>query len=259
MHTLGPGAPALLSFGVVTLVGIIAGVQNSLAGGGSFLTFPVLLLSGLGPRAANVTSALALFPGQLVTGYASRHGVVALPSLSVRTLFLTSLLGGALGALLLLSTPSDFFTRLVPWLVLFATILFAWGSFIRDPASPRHRMGTASAIVAQLAISIYGGYFGGGISILMLATLTMSGWSVRGAWATKNLLAAAMNAAAVLIFAFSHDVAWRQVFALGGGAIVGGQIGAYAFRRVNEKALQICITLLGAALTVALFWRAMRG
>jgi uncharacterized membrane protein YfcA len=159
----------------------------------------------------------------------------------------------------LLATPSDFFTALVPWLVLFATALFAWGSFVRDPASPRHRLNRSSAIVSQFVIAVYGGYFGGGISILMLATLTMSGWSVRGAWATKNLLAAVMNAAAILIFAFSRDVAWKQVVVLGAGAIVGGQVGAYAFRRVNEKVLQICITLFGLGLAIGLFWHAHSG
>lgn len=259
MHALGPDAPALLRLALIGSVGCIAGVQNSLAGGGSFLTFPVLLLSGLGTRAANITSAVALFPGQLATGVASRAAVSGLPALSVRTLCLISLAGGALGALLLLATPSDFFNQLVPWLVLFATLLFAWGSFVRHPTSARRRLGTAAAIVVQLAISIYGGYFGGGISILMLATLTMSGWSVRAAWATKNLLAAAMNASAVLLFAFSHDVSWPEAGSLGAGAMLGGQIGAYAFHRVNERALQICITLLGAALAAGLFWRARAG
>jgi uncharacterized membrane protein YfcA len=259
MHLIGPGAPVLLTLAVLAIVGFIAGVQNSLAGGGSFLTFPVLLLSGLPPRAANISSAVALFPGQLMTGYGSRQGVVGIPGLSVRTLFVISVAGGALGALLLLATPSDFFTALVPWLVLFATTLFAWASFVRDPASPRHRLNRSSAILTQLVIAAYGGYFGGGISILMLATLTMSGWSVRGAWATKNLLAAVMNAAAILIFAFSRDVAWKQVVALGAGAIVGGQVGAYAFQRVNEKVLQVCITLFGLGLAIGLFWHAHRG
>jgi uncharacterized membrane protein YfcA len=257
MHWIGPAAPPWIALSAVAVVGFIAGVQNSLAGGGSFLTFPVLLLTGLDPRAANVTSAVALFPGQLATGFASRAGVIGLPELGLRTLVLISLVGGAAGALLLLATPTDFFDTLVPWLVLFATAVFAWGSFGKRSASPR-RLGTGVAFLAQLAISVYGGYFGGGISILMLAALTMAGLPVRGAWATKNLLAAVMNASAVLIFAFSADVDWKQVMLLGAGALIGGQVGAYAFHRVPERALRICIVLLGLGLTLGLFWRAAR-
>ena len=146
MHLIGAGAPAWITLSVVAVVGFIAGVQNSLAGGGSFLTFPVLLLTGLDPRAANVTSAVALFPGQLTTGFASRSGVVRLPSLSVRALVLISLVGGGAGALLLLATPTDFFNTLVPWLVLFATAVFAWGSFCRkSPSSPRRARAHAAA------------------------------------------------------------------------------------------------------------------
>jgi uncharacterized membrane protein YfcA len=247
-----------MTLSVLATVGFIAGVQNSLAGGGSFLTFPVLLLTGLGSRAANVTSAVALFPGQLAIGFTSRSAVVGLPELSVRALVWISLLGGAAGALLLLATPTDFFNALVPWLVLFATGVFAWGNFGRGAGGTRRRLSTSAAAAAQFAISIYGGYFGGGIGILMLAALTMAGLTVRGAWATKNLLAAVMNASAVLIFACSSDVAWKPVLLLGGGAIIGGQVGAYAFRRVNEKVLQVCITLLGLGLTIGLFIRAWR-
>jgi uncharacterized protein len=241
---------------LLAIVGFIAGVQNSLAGGGSFLTFPILLLTGLSPRAANVTSAVALFPGQLATGYTSRADVSGVSALSVRTLVVISLLGGALGALLLLATPTGFFNLLVPWLVLFATAVFAWGSFFRHDGAARRHLGPRAAALSQCAISIYGGYFGGGIGILMLAALTMSGLPVRNAWATKNLLAAVMNASAVLIFVFSRDVAWKQVLLVGGGAIVGGQIGAYAFSRVNEKILRVGITVLGLALTLGLFLRA---
>ena len=255
---IGPDAPAWLSLCVVLIVGFIAGVQNSLAGGGSFLTFPMLLLTGLGPRAANVTSAVALFPGQIATGYASRAGIVGLPQLSVRALVVISLCGGAAGALLLLATPTDFFAVLVPWLVLFATAVFAWGSFGPRAGSARRALGVRATIAAQLAISIYGGYFGGGISILMLAALTMAGLSVRGAWATKNLLAAVMNAAAVAIFVFSRDVDWKLTLCLGAGAISGGQAGAYLFHRINEHFLRVSIVLLGLALTVGLFWRAER-
>ena len=109
--------------------------------------------------------------------------------------------------------------------------------------------------MAQFAISIYGGYFGGGIGILMLAALTLAGLEVRTAGATKNVLAGVMNASAVAIFVFSHDVAWKQVAVVAIAAIAGGQLGAYALHRVNEKLLRACIVLLGLALTAGLFWR----
>jgi uncharacterized membrane protein YfcA len=150
------------------------------------------------------------------------------------------------------------FTALVPWLVLFATAVFFWGSFLRKPpqgdAGPP--MGTASAAAVQFLIAIYGGYFGAGIGILMLAAMTVAGMAVRNAAATKNVLAGVMNASAVLIFLFSKDVAWTQTFVVMAGALIGGQAGVYALKRVNEKILRICITILGLVLTVGLFWKA---
>jgi uncharacterized membrane protein YfcA len=167
------------------------------------------------------------------------------------------LCGGALGALLLLATPVSIFTGLVPWLVLFATLVFAWGSFFRNPVTTPYHTGPLAAGLMQFVIAIYGGYFGGGIGILMLATLTIFGQTVRNAGATKNVLAGVMNASAVAIFLFSRDVAWQQTFIVAVGAIAGGQLGAYALHRINEKILRIAITLLGFALTIGLFWRAL--
>lgn len=247
----------MLTFAVLFIAAFIAGVQNALAGGGSFLTFPALLLTGLDPRAANITSTVALFPGQIATGFAGRKAVAGLPALSFRALLIISLGGGALGALLLLATPVSIFTGLVPWLVLFATLVFAWGSFFRKQIdTPRHA-GPLGAGLTQFFIAIYGGYFGGGIGILMLAMLTIAGQAVRNAGATKNVLAGVMNASAVLIFLFSRDVAWKQTFIVAVAAIAGGQLGAHLLHRVNEKLLRICITLLGFALTIGLFWRAL--
>jgi uncharacterized membrane protein YfcA len=170
-------------------------------------------------------------------------------------LFVLSLVGGALGAVLLLATPPGIFTALVPWLVLFATVVFAWGSFFRRADASRKHLGPNTAGALQFAISIYGGYFGGGIGILMLAALTLSGLALRNAGATKNVLAGVMNASAVAIFVFSRDVAWKQVAVVAAAAIAGGQLGAYALNRVNEKVMRICIILVGIALTIGLFVR----
>jgi uncharacterized protein len=230
-----------------------AGVQNALAGGGSFLTFPALLMAGLDPQGANITSTIALFPAQVATGFTGRSEATGTASSSFTALFVISLIGGALGALLLLKTPSDIFTAMVPWLVLFATLVFAWGSFVRKVGdNPRH-LGSLAAGTLQMCISIYGGYFGGGIGILMLAVLTLSGLTLKSAAATKNVLAGVINSSAVVIFIFLHDVAWKQAAVVAIAATAGGQLGAYALPRVNERAMRLCIVLLGVGLTVGLF------
>jgi len=235
---------------------LIAGIQNALAGGGSFITFPALILFGMGVRAANITSTVALFPGQVATGFAGRSQVSGAQGLSFRMLVILSLIGGVLGALLLLATPESFFERLVPFLVLFATAVFAWGSFFRKTTEGETTLTPAQAGAAQLAIAIYGGYFGGGIGMLMLAALTLAGLPVRRAAATKNVLAAVMNASAVMIFAFSHDVHWDAALAVAVGAIAGGQIGAWMMLRVNEQYLRVGVVAIGVLLTVGLFVRA---
>jgi uncharacterized membrane protein YfcA len=234
---------------------LLAGIQNALAGGGSFITFPALLLFGMGARAANITSTVALFPGQIATGLAGRNHVSGAEGLSFRILALISLGGGAVGALLLLATPESFFSRLVPFLVLFATAVFAWGSFFRRQGDGATHLTPAAAMAAQCAIAIYGGYFGGGIGMLMLAALTLAGLPVRRAGATKNVLAGVMNASAVAIFAFSHDVHWDAALAVAVGAIAGGQAGAWLMLRVNERLLRIGVVVIGAALTIGLFVR----
>jgi uncharacterized protein len=241
------------------LASLWAGAQNALAGGGSFITLPVLMLTGMDARAANITSTIALFPAQLVMGFTGRADADSPPGLPFETLLVVSLVGGALGALILLATPASFFARLVPWLMLFATVLFAWGSFFREapkPGAPTlSPWGTAAA---QFFISVYGGYFGGGIGFLMLAALTVTGLAVRNAGATKNVLAGVMNASAVAIFVFSHDVWWPQVVVTGVAASIGGWGGAIMLRQANERALRVVVVAIGAALTIGLFSQASR-
>jgi uncharacterized membrane protein YfcA len=232
-----------------------AGVQNALAGGGSFITLPALMLTGMDARAANITSTIALFPAQVAMGWTGRKNVSGAAGLSFRILAGISLVGGALGALLLLVTPPSFFARLVPWLVLFATILFAWGSFgPKRESGPKLNRWTAAA--AQFGIAIYGGYFGGGIGFLMLAALTAAGLLMRNAGSTKNVLAAVMNASAVAIFVFSPEVRWWQAGISCAGAMIGGIAGAHMLNRVNEKALRVVVVIIGLALTIGLFVRA---
>lgn len=240
---------------LLLLAGLWAGLQNALAGGGSFITLPALILAGMSPLAANITSTVALFPGQITSGWAGRRLASGVGRLPFKALFAISIVGGALGGVLLLQTPSTVFARLVPWLVMFATGVFAWGSFLRRPTEGVARLGPVQAGLAQFGIAIYGGYFGGGIGILMLAALTMAGLSTRNAGATKNVLAGVMNASAVVLFVTSPQVHWPQAIVLGLGAIAGGLGGAWALRRVNERLLRIAIICIGVALTIGLFTR----
>lgn len=240
---------------LLCLAGLWAGAQNALAGGGSFITLPALMLTGLDARAANIASTIALFPGQVANGVAGRSITSGTDALSFKALFAISIVGGAVGGLLLLATPVKFFAALIPWLVLFATSVFAWANFGPKSLTPSAHIGPVATAVAQFFIAIYGGYFGGGIGFLMIAALSMAGLPVRNAGATKNALAGVMNASAVALFLFTAEVPWLKVLLLGASAFVGGQIGVWALRRANERALKLIVVIVGAALTVGLFWR----
>ena len=244
---------------VLFIAALWAGFQNALAGGGSFITLPVLMLTGMDARAANITSTLALFPAQLVTGATGYKQASGVGGLSIKALVIISLAGGAHGALLLLVTPSDFFAALVPWLVLFATVTYAYGSFTPRKAEAAPRIGQSGAAVAQFFIAIYGGYFGGGIGFLMLAALSAAGMAIRPSVATKNVLAGVMNASAVLVFLFSPEIHWLQAGIACAGAVAGGYAGGMMVNKVNEKALRFVVVLIGIALTVGLFIRAHQG
>ncbi|HEY4030557.1 MAG TPA: sulfite exporter TauE/SafE family protein [Caulobacteraceae bacterium] len=247
----------LLHLALLLAGSLWAGVQNQLAGGGSFITLPALMLTGMDARAANITSTVALFPGQITGGLMARKSASGAEGLSLRTLTIISLIGGAAGAVLLLLTASSIFEKMVPWLVLFATGAFAWGSFGPKGAGGHKSLGPRAAGAVQFLIAVYGGYFGGGIGFLMLAALAMSRVPVRAASATKNILAGVMNFTAVLIFLFSGQVRWVAAAVACVGALAGSYVGARLLNRVNEKALRVAVIVIGLLLTAGLFWRSL--
>lgn len=233
--------------------GLWAGLQNAVAGGGSFVTLPALMLAGLDAKVANLTSTVALFPGQITTALANRRMVSGIGAVPFSALLALALAGGALGAWLLLLTPTDLFAAMLPWLVLAATLLFARGAFGR-PVSAGH-LGRGPLIGLQGLVGIYGGYFGGGIGFLMLALFTMAGATVKAAQANKNALAAAMNFSGAAVFIVSGQVAWGSALALGAGSVVGGYAGAHAIRHLPDKALKAGVVAIGLALFAGLLWR----
>ncbi len=241
---------------IVVVAAFFAGIINAMAGGGSFLTFPALIAAGLPPIIANASSTVGLFPAQVATGVAARDGIARAAEdhrVNVPELALISLIGGLLGGLLLLATPESLFSRIVPWLILFATAVFAGGNSLH-PDSKRFRLNRAGIFIAQGAVSIYGGYFGGGVGIIMLAALTLYG--LRDIWlmnSLKILLATLMNAAAVVTFIFAGVVHWQWTIVAGVAATAGGYVGIYAARRLPAIIVRRFVVAMGVILTIYFF------
>jgi uncharacterized protein len=241
---------------LLALAAFGSGIVNSLAGGGAFLTFPTLLAAGIPAINANASSTVALCPGQFVSAFASRElfgSTDAQWRRDLLTLAVISLIGGTLGAVLLLATPSEAFSRLVPWLLLFATAVFAFGMRF-TPKDGKRWLGPTTIKAVQFVISIYGGYFGGGIGILILAALVFYGLrDIRSMNAMKVLLAALMNATASVIFAFSGRVHWLETLTMMAAAMAGGFVGARIGLVVPPVHVRIFVIAVGCVLTVYFF------
>ena len=246
--------PGVAIFVILFLGAFWAGAQNAIAGGGSFITLPILMLTGLDARAANIASCIALFPAQAASGWKSWPMAQGVGKLKLAHLLLLSLAGGAVGALVLLATPVKLFAGLVPWLVLFATAAFAWGSFGPKPKQAREERLLRTALI-QFLLGGYGGYFGGGNGFLLMAHLTLAGQGVRASGATKNVVNVAMNFTAVVIFLVMAAMHWKQVAVTSAGAVIGSFAGVWLLRRLDEKILRVVIVIIGVGLTIGLFLR----
>jgi uncharacterized protein len=249
----------MLTYLVLAAAAFAAGVINAVAGGGAFVTFPALLLAGVPPVAANASSTVALFPGQATSAFAYRNDIGGITEFRVGTFIALSMVGGLLGALLLLVTPNAVFAGLVPFLLLFATAVFAIGNFVPG-ATRRLSLGHGGALAVQFVISVYGGYFGGGIGILMLAALTLFGMrDINAMNGLKILLAALMNGAAVIAFIVSGIVHWPATLVMAAASIAGGYVGALGAKRLDQRLIKGFVVVLGIALTIYFFARPAGG
>jgi uncharacterized membrane protein YfcA len=240
---------------ILAAAAFTAGVLNAVAGGGAFVTFPALLLAGVPPVAANASSTVALFPGQATSAFAYRNDIGGITEFRVSVFIALSVVGGLVGALLLLLTPNAVFAGLVPFLLLFATSVFAIGNFVPG-ATRRLSLSHGGVLAVQFVISVYGGYFGGGIGILMLAALTLFGMrDINAMNGLKVLLAALMNGAAVIAFIVSGIVHWPETLVMAVSSIAGGYVGALGAKRVDQRAIKGFVVVLGVALTVYFFVR----
>jgi uncharacterized protein len=251
----------MIQFAILFTAAFAAGAINSIAGGGTLITFPVLIWLGLDPKIANATSTVALWPGLFGGLFGYRRELENSSKILLR-LGLTSVVGGAVGAWLLIWTPSPTFARLVPFLILFATVLFmTQGTITRrlrlQPivAEPKTSW-WLGAIIFQFFSAIYGGYFGAGNGILMLAAMGLLGLhDINRANGIKNFLGICINSIAVLSFALSHLVVWSDALLMAGGALLGGYFGASMAVRIGQAWVRRGIVVIGLVIFIVMVWK----
>lgn len=263
---------------VIAGAGFVAGMMNAMAGGGTMVTFPVLLWAGLGAMQANVTSTIALFPGMPLGAWAFRRHFGGLGAW-VRTLAPIALIGGLAGGVLLLQTGARVFDFIVPWLLLLATLLFMsngllqrWlrrrqiqaqagtgdGGGLGEPVEPEPRLRAWSFLVVA-AVAVYGGYFGAGIGIMMLATLGVLGLrDINQMNALKVALALLMNVGAVVYFIAQGSVHWDMVLWLMAGSMGGYWCGSHLAQRIPASWVRSLVILIGLGICLDLFLKQWR-
>ena len=249
----------LLDFGLIFGAALLAGALNAIAGGGSFISFPALLVAGVPPIIANATNAFALWPGTLASTRAyrqelqgQRRDIVLFSGLS--------LIGGLIGALLLRYTDERRFTALIPYLLLFATLVFTFSPQITRLA--QRIVGTSGnyqrrlVAVVYIAIAIYDGFFGAGLGILTLAALALLGYdNIHQMNALKTLQASLINGIAVITFVVTGLIAWTPALVMTVGAMIGGYGGAAIARRIHAGRIRTIVVWLSIGLTIWFFVR----
>jgi len=236
--------------------GLLAGTMNAVAGGGSFVGFPTMVLVGLPPVIANATNTVALFPGTVASTWAYRAGLRGVAGISPKVLLPISIVGGAIGAILLLVTPGAAFDLVIPWLLLLATLTFAGGRQLGDALRRHVTIGRTPFLIVQFILSIYGGYFGGAIGLMMMAVWTLlNGAELNVLAPTRTLLVSAANGAAVLCFIAVGAVRWPEMLAMMVSAICGGYFGARYARLLPARVLRVFVVLLSATVTAGFFYR----
>jgi uncharacterized membrane protein YfcA len=242
------------------VAGALGGALNSVAGGGSFIAFPALLFTGVPPIPANATNTIALWTGAAASGGAYRKRL-DVPRRVLVPLLAASLTGGLVGAFLLLKTPAHTFMRVLPWLTLGATLLFAFGKQLAGGRKSiiEHEASSAALVWAtlfQLGVAVYGGYFGGGMGIVMLAMLAALGMTdIHAMNALKSVMGSVINGVAVVTFILARAVYWKHGIVMIAGGILGGYLGAHYAQKMPQSWIRVFVVLVGAGMTVYFFWK----
>jgi uncharacterized protein len=245
----------MLSILILSLAGLAAGALNAVAGGGTFISLPALIWLGIPPVTANATATLTALPGYIASAWAFRKDIRSEGALGLRALVLLAIAGGFLGALLLTVTPDEVFIGVVPWLLLMATALFALAPWLLPRLAKGGRLGRTSSILTMLAVAIYGGYFNGGLGIMLLAAFSFMGFTdLHGMNGLKNVLSAILSVVSAFTLTLAGLIAWDAALVLAIATAAGGYLGGRYSRRIrNTGALRTGIVAVGAAMAIAFF------
>jgi uncharacterized protein len=246
----------MLSFLAAFSAGAIAGTMNALAGGGTFVSMPALVALGLPSTIANATSNVALQPGAIASAWAYRRGLGPLARIGVRALVAITFVGAAIGALLLVATPAPTFDIIIPWLLLAAFAVMLAGKRASEALHARVTIGAPTLIAVQFLLGIYGGYFGGGVGLMMMAAWgLLAGHAPHELAAHRTLLLAVANAIAAVIFIVMAMVDWRFALPMLAGAILGGHYGARVGMLLSPGAIRAITLVITGVTTLVFFWR----
>jgi len=245
----------MISALILIAAGLLAGGLNAVAGGGTFISFPALVWLGIPPISANATATLTALPGYFTSAWAFRAEIAKEDKHSLIRILFCAILGGCIGALLLLNTTDKIFSGIVPYLMLFATMLFGFGQKIIETIHGKARLGLAVSSVTLVLVSIYGGYFNGGLGIMLLASFTIIGYqNIHFMNGMKNLISAILSLACATIFILSGFIDWHAALILGSATAIGGLIGGhYSTKIKNIRYLRLFIMVVGVMLSMIFF------
>ncbi len=249
---------------ILGLAGFLGGFLNAIAGGGSFITLPALIFVGVPPISANATGTAALLPGYIASAWRFRKDVELPANLSFFKITLIAIVGGAIGAIILLMSSDTLFSSLIPWLILFATIAFIVGPRLLPKKEAQEttislkptRKQIISSSLIIFGVCIYGGYFNGGLGIIILAALGLMGQTnLHGMNGLKNVLSAILTAVAVCVYAAGDTITLKYLLIVGLFAIIGGYAGAAVAYKISQKYLRYFIILIGFLMAAAFFFK----
>lgn len=237
--------------------GLIGGAMNALAGGRSFVTLPAMIAAGLPSVAANASSTVALYPGGAASVWVYRAGLGQVGGVPLRPMLAATVVGGLVGGLLLLWTPSRMFDQILPWLLLIATLTIIFSPRIA-PWLQRHvRIGRIPVLILQFLLGVYGGYFGGAVGLMMLAAWSLlTNADLKTLNPPRTLMVVSANTVAALCFILAGIVWWRETLILGAAAIAGGYFGAHLGRRLHPAHIRLATIVTAIGITAAFFIRA---